>query len=106
MPAFNKAVARLSRPSDGPIECTIAALGAYDKNWSSVIASDGVSAVGETLMKSMMPAMAAATFKSESGILAYKLMANDLMFYSPGLVGDLNQILADQEKQKQAVPKF
>lgn len=83
-----------------------AALGAYDSKWTSVIASKDVSAVGEALMKSMMPSLAPATFQSDSGILAYKLMANDLMIYSPGLAQELNQSVAEQEKQKQAVPKF
>jgi hypothetical protein len=83
-----------------------AALGAYDKKWSSVTLNSGVSIVGEAFMRTMMPALSPATFQSNSGILAYKTMANELMIYSPVLFHELNQKIADEEQQKRAVPKF
>jgi len=83
-----------------------AALAAYDSKWTSVIANQGVSGIGEGLMKAMMPAQAPATFQSDSGVLACKTMVNELMIYSPALFQNLNQLVADQENQKRAVPKF
>ena len=83
-----------------------AALVAYDNKWSSVIANNGVSGLGEALMKTMMPAVTPSTFQSNSGVLACKTIANELMIYSPVLVQDLSQLVTEQEKQKSAVPKF
>ncbi len=75
-----------------------AALGAYDSNWNLVNQS--------LEMKFVMQDRAPAVYESNSKILAYKTMFNELVFYSPVLFEDLQQKVADEEQQKQAVPKF
>ena len=83
-----------------------AALGAFDNRWTATIQNNGMSTIGEVVMKSMMPAQAPSAFQSSSGILAYKTMIPELMVYSPGLVQELRQKVADEEQQKRDVPKF
>ena len=97
---------KYSLPNPWTDEQIKAALGAYDNKWSAVSLNTGVSVLGEAVMRTMMPAQAPATFQSNSGILAYKTMVNELMVYSPVLFQDLRQKIADEEQQKRAVPKF
>ena len=82
------------------------ALVAYDKKWDAVTVNQGVSGIGEVLLKSIAPAVAAATYQSESGVFASKEIGNTLTIYSPALVQTLRQTVAEQEKQKREAPKF
>jgi hypothetical protein len=75
-----------------------AALSAYDKGWTV-----GGQSLGMTFI---MQDRAPAVYQSNSKILAYKTMFNELMFYSPVLFQELSQKVADEEQQKRAVPKF
>ena len=97
---------KYSLPNPWTDEQIKAALGAYENKWSSVSLNTGVTIVGEALMRAMMPAQSPAAYQSNSGILAYKAMVNELMVYSPALFQDLRQKVADEEQQKRAVPKF
>jgi hypothetical protein len=83
-----------------------AALGTYDNKWTATNQNTGVASVGAAVMKSLMPDQTPSTFQSNSGILAYKTMVNELMFYSPALYQNLRQKVADEEQLKRAVPKF
>jgi len=83
-----------------------AALGAYDNKWSAITINTGVTALGEAVMKSMVPDLGPSTFQSHSGILAYKTIGGELIMYSPALFHDLSQKVADEEQQKREVPKF
>lgn len=75
-----------------------AALGAYDNNWTVIDQS--------LAMTFVIQDRAPVVYQSNSKILAYKTMFNELMFYSPALSQDLSQKVVDEEQQKRAVPKF
>jgi len=75
-----------------------AALGAFDKNWTVIDQSLAMTFVIQN--------RAPVVYQSDSKILAYKTMFNELMIYSPALFQDLRQKVADEEQQKRAVPKF
>ena len=85
-------------PNPWTAEQISAALKAYAPNWKIVEESAGMTLI--------MGQKAPVVYLSNGGVLAYKTMVDELIIYAPQLYADLRNQVAEEERQKKAVPKF
>lgn len=97
-PAREAIWVKYTLPNPWTPEQISAALETYGTHWESAAESPAMA----FLLRDRAPTV----YHGNTGILAYKTIVNELILYAPQLCADLENQIAEVERQKKAVPKF